>query len=92
MDFDWKHLPRTETSQKFLLKNFFYKNKGTRKVKQFQKLSNKLIYFFLQSNGTKYKKPFKFLSKSNFLEGHHILIPAIWVTTFTDWFRKYSDG
>ena len=92
MDFDWKHLPRTETSQKFLLKNLFYKNKGARKVKQFQKFSNKQIYFFLQSNGTKYKRSFKFLSKSNFLEGHHILIPEIWVTTFTDWFRKCSDG
>ena len=42
MDFtsnDWKDLLRIETSQKLLLKT--YNNKGTRKVKDFQKLSNK---------------------------------------------------
>ena len=26
----WKHLLRAETSQKFLLKNFYWKYKGTR--------------------------------------------------------------
>ena len=36
---DWKHLRRIETSQKLLLKT--YNNKGTKKVKDFQKLSNK---------------------------------------------------
>ena len=40
----WKHVLRTETSQKFLLKNFCYNNKGTKKVKVFRKLSNKEIY------------------------------------------------
>ena len=40
-DFDWKHLLRTEISQKSLLKTFYYNNKGTKKVKVFQKLSNK---------------------------------------------------
>ena len=58
---DWKHLLRTETSQKSLLKIFCYNNKVTREVKDFQKLSNKEIYFTLQSNSTKYKKPFKFI-------------------------------
>ena len=53
----WKHVLRTETSQKFLLKNFYYNNKGTKKVKDFQKLSNKEIYFILRSNGTKQNKP-----------------------------------
>ena len=51
-----------------------YQYKSTRKVEDFQKLSNKEIYFTLQSNSTKwYKKPFKFISCPNFLEGHHIL-------------------
>ena len=53
----WKHVLRTETSQKFLLKNFYYNNKGTKKVKDFQKLSNKEIYFILRTNSTKQKKP-----------------------------------
>ena len=53
----WKHVLRTETSQKFLLKNFYYNNKGTKKVKDFQKLSNKEIYFILRSNNTKQNKP-----------------------------------
>ena len=35
---DWKHLLRTENSQKSLLNIFYYKNKVTRKVKDFQKL------------------------------------------------------
>ena len=70
---DWKHLLRTETSQKSLLKIFCYNNKVTRKVKDFQKLSNKEIYLSLQSNSAKYNKPFKFISWPNFLEGHHIL-------------------
>ena len=38
---DWKHLLRTETSQKVLLKMLCYNNKVTRKVKDFQKLCNK---------------------------------------------------
>ena len=51
-----------------------YSYKGTRKVEYFQKLGNKEIYFTLQSNSTKwYKKPFKFISCPNFLQGHHIL-------------------
>ena len=41
---DWKHLVRTETSEKSLLKTFCYNNKGTKKVKVFRKLSNKEIY------------------------------------------------
>ena len=56
---DWKQLLRTESSQKSLLKTFYYSNKGTRKVKDFQKLSNKETYFTLLYNSTKYKKPVK---------------------------------
>ena len=32
---DWKHFLRTETSQKSLLKTFYYNNKDTRKLKNF---------------------------------------------------------
>ena len=81
----WKTL-RAETSEKSLLKIFCYNNKVTRKVKDFQKPSNKEIYFTLQSNSAKYNKAFKFIWWSNFLEGHHILCPYIWVTIFSDCF------
>ena len=64
---DWKHLPGTKTSQKSLIKSFYYNNKGTSKVKDFQKLSNKVIYFTLQSVSTKYNKLFKFILWPNFL-------------------------
>ena len=37
----WKHLLRAEGSQKSLLKIFCYNNKCTKKVKDFQKLSNR---------------------------------------------------
>ena len=90
---DWKHLYRTENSQKSLLKIFYYNNNiVTRKVKDFQKLPNKEIYLTFQSNSTKYNKPFRFISWQNFLEEHHILSPDIWSKTFTDWCKKCSDG
>ena len=82
---DWKHLLRTETSQKSFLKVFCENKKVIRKVKDFQKLSNKDIYLSLQSNSAKYNKPFKFVSLLNFLEGHHILSLDIWSKTFSDW-------
>ena len=41
---DWKHLLRTETSQKKFLKIFCYNNKIARKVKDFQ---NSLIKKFI---------------------------------------------
>ena len=62
----WKHLLRAEGSQKSLLKIFCYNNKCTKKVKDFQKLSNRWIYSTLQFNCTKYNKPFKFISWTNF--------------------------
>ena len=85
---DWEHLLRTETSQKSLLKTLYYNSKGIRKVKDFQRLSNKEIHFILQSNSAKYSKTFKFISWPNFLEGHHIISPEIWSKTFTDWFKE----
>ena len=54
------------------------------KVKDFKKLSNKDIYYSLQSNSAKYNKPFKFIPWPKFLEGHHILSPDIWGKTFFD--------
>ena len=51
MDFirnDWKDLLRTKTSQKSLLKTSHDNSKDIRKVKDFQKLSNKEIHFILQ--------------------------------------------
>ena len=88
---DWKHLRRTETSQKSFLKTFYYNNKSSKKVKDFQKLSNKTIYLTRQSISTKYNKPFKFILLPKFLEGLHILSPEIWSKTFTDLFEKCSD-
>ena len=49
---DWKHLLKTGSFQKSLLKAFYYNIKGTRKV--FKNISNKEIYFILQSNCTKH--------------------------------------
>ena len=86
---DWKHLLRTESSQKSILKNFCVNNKVTRKVKDFQKLSNKEIYLSLQSNSAKYNKPFKLTSWQNFLEGHHFLSPDIWDRTCFDWLEMF---
>ena len=74
---DWKHLRRTETPQKFLLNIFYYNKKVIRKVKGFQKHSNKEIYLSLQSNSAKYNKLFKLISWANLLERHHILSPNI---------------
>ena len=84
---DWKLLVRTETSQKSLLEIICYNSKVTRKVKDFQKLSNKEVYLTLQSNNATYKKLFKFISWPNFLEGHHVLSPDIWAKTFSDWLK-----
>ena len=45
---DWKHLRRTETSQKSFTKAFCYNNKVTNKVtKRLSELCNKEIYFTL---------------------------------------------
>ena len=41
---DWKHLLRTETSQKSLLKTFNYNNKGTREKKRLLKIFKKTFW------------------------------------------------
>ena len=46
---NWKHLLKTETFKRKIPFKALYPYKGTRKVKGFQKLSNKEIYFTLQS-------------------------------------------
>ena len=58
---DWKHILRNETSQTFLFKIVCYNNQSTGEIKDFQKLSNKEIYFIHQSDNTKYIKPFNFI-------------------------------
>ena len=66
-----------------LLKIFCCNNKVTRKIKNFQKISNKEIYLSLQFNSAKYNKPFKFISWLNIVEGHHILSPGVLDKTFS---------
>ena len=89
---DRKHLLRTETSQKSLLKNFCYNSKVTRKAKDIKKLFDSEIQLSLQSYSAKNSKSFEFISWPSFLKGHHILSPGIWDKTFSDWFKKCSDG
>ena len=72
-----EHFPKTKTSQKSLLKSFYYNNKGTKKVKDSQKLSNKEIYFIPLLNSAKYNKPCKFILWPNLLEGHHTAIFSV---------------
>ena len=61
--------------QKFSI--HYYNNKGTKKFRGFQKLSNKEICFIIQSNSSKYNKTFKFISWPDFLQGQFILSPEI---------------
>ena len=56
MESGWKHLLRTENSQKFLFKKLYYNNKGTVKVKE--------IFFILQFHNIKHTESFKFISFS----------------------------
>ena len=82
---DWKQITRSETHKKFLLKTFCCKNKATRKIKDFQKISNKEIYFTLQSNNSKYNNFFmaKFYRRTPY--SHSSNFGKI----FTDWFKKW---
>ena len=65
MDFGWKHLPRNETSQNFILKTFYSKNKDTKKVKTFRKFTSSLHLIVL--NKTKLSNLFLFHSILAFL-------------------------
>ena len=88
---DWIRLLKNETSQESLLKVFYFNNRGKRKIKNFQKLSNKDIYFTLQNNNEDYNRPFKFTSWQNLIQENCVLSPETWGKAFTDWF-KCSDG
>ena len=65
-------------------KTFYWSNKDTRKVKDFQKLSNKETYYTPHFNSTKCNKLLEFISWPNFIEGHHILCPKVWGENVTD--------
>ena len=71
---------------------FYYRSKSSKKLRDFQKLSNKEIYFIFQSISTKSNKTYKFISWTNFLEEHHIQSPGIWGKNFTDCFKKSFYG
>ena len=71
---------------------FYHRNKSSRKIKAFEELSDKESDFICQSISTIYNKTFKFISRTNFLEEHHIPSPEIWGKSFTDWFRKSFHG
>ena len=63
-----------------LLRNpfsFCYNNQGNSKRTDFQKFSNKEIYFTVQSNNTKYIERFNSISGPNVMEGYHNLSPDI---------------
>ena len=88
---DWIRILKNETSQESLLKVFYFNNRGTRKIKNFQKLSNKDIYFTLQNNNDDYNRPFKFIFWQNLIQENFAISSEIWGKAFTDWF-KCSDG
>ena len=73
---DWILLLKNKT-QESLLKVFYFNNRGTKKVKNLQKLSNKDIYFTLQNDNEDYNRPFKFISWQNLIQGNCVLSPEI---------------
>ena len=75
---DLIHILKSKTSQEFLLKVFYYNNRGIKKVKKLQKLSNKEIYFTLQNNSKNYKKPFRFIAWTNNFKDHSVFTPKTW--------------
>ena len=83
---------KTETSQQSLLKVFCFNYKGTKKVKNFQKPSNKEIYFTLQNNNENFNRPFKFISWTNHIDENLVFTPETWGKIFTNWSKKCSDG
>ena len=84
---DWIYLLKNKTSQESLLKVFSFNNRGTRKVKTLQKLSNKDIYFTLQNNNEDFNRPFKFIT--NYIEENYVLSHE---KRSTDWFKICLDG
>ena len=66
----WIHMLKTETSQQSLLKAFCFNYTGFKKIKNFQKLSNKEIYFTLHNNNENLNRPFKFILWTNHIDRH----------------------
>ena len=91
---DWKHLLRTETSQKSFIKTFCYNNKVTNKVtKRLPKLSNKEIYFTLLSNiisnSTKYNLSNSFHGQTSLRNTiFSVLISGVKLLLIHNWFKK----
>lgn len=55
---DLKDKVTKKATKKSLFKSFCFNSKGTNKVKDFEKVSSKVIDFLFQSNNTKYIKLF----------------------------------
>ena len=89
---DWMPILKSKTSQESLLKISYYNNRGIRKGKNLQKLSNKEIHFTLQNNNENYKKPFEFITWTNTFNEHFVFTPDTQGKIFTDWFKKCGDG
>ena len=85
---NWIQMLKTETSQQSLLKVFCFNYKGTKKVKNFQKLSNKEI----NNNNENFNRPFKFISWTNHIDENPVLNPKNWGKIFPNWSKKCSDG
>ena len=89
---NWIQILKNKTSQESFLKVFHFNDRGIRKVKNVQKLSNKDIYYTLLNNNDDYNRPFKFISWQNHFQENPVLSPEIWGKTFNDWFKKCSNG
>ena len=89
---NWIQILKNKTSQESLLKVFHFNDRGIRKIKNFQKVSNKDIYYTLQNNNDDYNRPFKFIPWQNHFQENPVLSPEIWGKTFNDWFKECSNG
>ena len=75
-----------------IIKVFCFNYKGIKKIKNFQKFSNKETYFTLQNNNENYSRPLKFVSWTSHTDGNPVFTPKTWGKIFTNWFKKCSDG
>ena len=89
---NWIQILKNKTSQEPLLKVFHFNDRGIRKIKNFQKVSNKDIYYTLQNNNDNYNRPFKFIPWQNYFQENPVLSPEIWGKTFNGWFKECSNG
>ena len=84
---DLKH---PHSFEKIVKKTFCWKNKSTRKIKEFPKLSNKEIYFTLQSNNTKTLNA----NNTNYYDGVHLkTLPTLLEVILMHLFKAcHEDG